>query len=108
MDVHLAPGQPPRVTAPDDLRRFQVVVAAERSALPQLAEALRGVLEFEGDGHAWVLVNWLLDASGRAGSEEWRSGFDAMMAYAARHGWTRKDPPALRGHIVWQDQAAPG
>jgi hypothetical protein len=100
MEVQIAPGQAPRLTGVDDLKRFSVVAAADQAALADLA--LDGVLAFEGPDHAWVAVDWLLAASGRASSEAWRAGFAAMCAYAAKHGWTRDDPPAIRGHVVWQ------
>jgi len=102
MEVHLAPGQSPALTDPDDLRRFSVVAAAPASALPELVAASQGALDFDGDGHAWVSVDWLLEASGRRSSAEWMKGFEAMKAYAARQGWVRDDPPAIRGHVVWQ------
>ncbi|MBR0665065.1 hypothetical protein GXW71_11940 [Roseomonas hellenica] len=101
MEVHVAQGQAPVLVEPDDLRRFRVVAAASPDQLPGLATELGGVVDFSGPDHAWVAVDWLLRAAGRDGSAEWRAGFDAMQAYAARQGWTREDPPALRGHVVW-------
>lgn len=106
MDVRIVPGQAPRLIAADDLKRFSVTVAAGPETLADLASALDGVLAFEGPDHAWVSVAWLLAASGRDGSEAWRAGFDAMRAYAAKQGWTRADPPAIRGHVVWQSAPA--
>lgn len=101
MEVHVARGQAPVLVEPDDLRRFRVVAAASPDQLPGLAAELGGVVDFSGPDHAWVAVDWLLRVAGRNGSAEWRTGFDAMQAYAARQGWTREDPPALRGHVVW-------
>lgn len=105
MEVHLAPGQPARLTAVEDLRRFSVIVAAAPDALPALAAALRGVVEFQDTDHAWVSVDWLIEASGQSDSATWRKDFAAMTAYAASKGWTRPDPEALRGHIAWQGGA---
>lgn len=102
MDVHVAPGEVPRLAEVDDLRRFSVIAASSPDERQALAEALYGVLAFDGGDHAWVSVDWLIEASGRADSAEWRAGFDAMTAYAAKQGWTRTDPAAIRGHIVWQ------
>lgn len=106
MDVHVALGEPPRLTGVDDLQSFSVIAAAGRDAAPTLAAELDGVMQFEGTAHAWVSVNWLIETSGHADSTEWRARFDAMTAYAARKGWTRADPPAIRGHVVWQDGRA--
>ncbi|NMJ43614.1 hypothetical protein GWK16_20375 [Roseomonas sp. JC162] len=100
MEVHIAPDQPPRLTAVEDLKRFSIVAAADPAALADLA--LDRVLAFEGQDHAWVSVDWLMAASGQSGSESWRAGFEAMRAFAAKHGWTRDNPPAIRGHVVWQ------
>ena len=40
MDVHVAPGEPPRLTGVDDLQSFSVIAAGGRDALPTLAEGL--------------------------------------------------------------------
>jgi hypothetical protein len=101
MEVHLAPGEPARLTEPTDLRRFSVIVAATPEALPALAEALRGVVDFEGTEHAWVSVDWVLQASNRADWADWRYEFANMMKYAESKGWTRSGPDAIRGHVVW-------
>lgn len=103
MEVRLTPGQAPALIDPDDLRRFSVVAAATPDALPDFIETCRGVLDFDGEGHAWVSVAWLIDASSRKDSQEWMKGFAGMQAYAAKQGWTRDEPPAIRGHIVWQE-----
>ncbi|MBR0680266.1 hypothetical protein GXW74_07195 [Roseomonas eburnea] len=102
MEVHVIPGEAPRLAEAADLRRFSVIVAAQPEALPALAAAHGGMLDFEGSGHAWVSVEWLIAASGLADSPDWRAGFEAMKAYAEGKGWTRSDPPALRGHVIWQ------
>lgn len=101
MEVHLAPGQPARLAEPKDLRRFSVIIAATPEVLPALAEALRGIVDFDGD-HAWVAVDWLIGASGLSDWADWRGEFHAMVDYAEGKGWVRADPAALRGHIVWQ------
>ena len=102
MEVQLAPGRAPILAEPDDLRRFSVVATAAPGDLPDLAAVSAGALTFDGTDHAWVSVAWLLEASGRSASAEWLKGFDAMKAYATKQGWTREDPPAIRGHVVWQ------
>ncbi|MBW6398753.1 hypothetical protein KPL78_12890 [Roseomonas sp. HJA6] len=102
MEVHLAPGQPARLTDVDDLRRFSVIMAGSQEGLASLAEALHGIVAFEGSEHAWVSVDWLVETSGRSGSAEWRDQFAAMVAYARSKGWMRTDPEAIRGHVVRQ------
>jgi hypothetical protein len=101
MDVHLVPGEPARLTEPTDLRRFSVIVAAAPQALPALEEALRGTVDFEGTEHAWVSIDWLIAASGRGDSADWRGEFHNMVQYATGKGWVRADPAAIRGHVVW-------
>jgi hypothetical protein len=102
MQVHLAPGAPPRLAEPKELRRFSVIVAAPREALPGLAEAARGVLEFEGSDHAWVSVAWLIEASKLGDWADWRGQLQGMLDYARGKAWTRGEPvDSLRGHVVW-------
>lgn len=105
MDVRVAPGEAPSLTGVEELQSFSVIATAGRDALPLLAEQLDGVMTFDGTAHAWVSVNWLIEASGHRDSAEWRARFDAMTAYAARKGWMRADPAAIRGHIVWTAEA---
>lgn len=102
MEVHLAPGRPARLTEATELHRFSVIVAAAPEALPALAEALCGIIDFEGSDHAWVSIDWLIEASDRSDWADWRGQFANMVQYATGKGWVRADPAALRGHIVWQ------
>lgn len=48
--------------------------------------------------HAWLDIDYLR----RQGpdSEDWRSGFDAMIAYARSKGWISADGATVRAHLV--------
>ena len=80
-----------------DFTRFEVAVRTDHpSAVLDAANAGRLV----GDDHAAIRVGWLTDAAGDlARTDEWREGFEAMLAYAQRKGWTTESGEVL-GHIV--------
>lgn len=81
IDVDLS-ALPPVVTLlePDDFRGFKVVVrAAEHAAVP-------------------VAVLEDLAGPDRAADPAWRAGLEAMLAYAAEHGWVLADG-AIRAHV---------
>jgi len=102
MEVQLAPGKAAVLADPTDMRRFSVTVAAPSSALAEIAAQYADVLTFDDEGHAWVATSWIIEASNRGDWADWRGEFEVMRSYAAKHGWTREDPPAIRGHVVWQ------
>jgi hypothetical protein len=90
---------------PDIFNAFDVRVQVPRSDLKQVERALDGIGSLDGDAVVWVRRAWLREASGRAGVESWEKGFAAMLAYAARHGWTDPAADTVRAHIVWQEGA---
>ena len=88
---------------PDTFNAFDVRVQLPKSEMNRVERALDGIGSLEGDAAAWIRRGWLQEASGRAGVESWEKGFAAMLAYAARHGWTDPAADTVRAHIVWQD-----
>ena len=84
---------------------FDVRVEVPKSDLKQVERALDGIGSLEGDAVVWIRRAWVREASGRAGVESWEKGFDAMLAYAARHGWTDPAADTVRAHIVWHEGA---
>ena len=63
---------------------------------------LAGVLAPHGrleDGHAWIDLDAVVTLSGDAVDDEWRAGFDAMVAYAREKGFLAADGTALRAHL---------
>ena len=51
------------------------------------------------DGHAWVDVDAVVTLAGDAVDDEWRAGFDAMVAYAGEKGFLSSDGSAIRAHL---------
>lgn len=63
----------------------------------RLAEAFAGIGTVEDD-HVWLDITWLREACASP-CEEWQAGFDAMIDFATRKGWTREDS-LVRVHVV--------
>ena len=89
---------------PDDLNRLKVVIEA-----PDVSSA-RKVIGHAGhlESHdvAWLDVGALRTLSGRS-DPEWESRFDAMLRYAAVHGWTSSDGERVRAHCEWYQSGEP-
>ncbi|AHD24125.1 hypothetical protein Y013_25770 (plasmid) [Rhodococcus pyridinivorans SB3094] len=71
------------LTEPEDLRRLAASTQLVPSALDQALRA-RGIGSCDGE-HIWLNIGELR-AIGPA-EDEWRRGYDAMIAYADGHGW---------------------
>jgi hypothetical protein len=82
MNIIVSAAEVPATTTleePDDFRTFQMTVA-----VPE---------------HVYVGVEVLLALAGeRAKDADWRSGFDAMIAYADKHGWVHNG--MVRAHVA--------
>ncbi|MBD0863837.1 hypothetical protein IA539_21950 [Gordonia sp. zg691] len=87
------------IAEPDDLKKFHVEVHGEGGE-DDLSRALGQLGRTEGAEHAWIFIEELLRASGRADDETWRAAFGQMVDYAASKGWTDADGESLRAHIV--------
>lgn len=89
---------PPRVTleAPEDFKGFKVLATGEGAAL---ADAVAPLGRLEGDDHAFVQPEALIELAGPlADDPDWRERFGAMVAYARGKGWTDASG-AIRAHI---------
>ena len=83
---------------PSTFTAFHVVVAGGGVD----DERLAGVLAPHGrldEGHAWIDVDAVVTLAGDAADDEWRSGFDAMVAYASDKGFLSDDGTAIRAHL---------
>ncbi len=83
----------------DDLKSFKVVAA--RDAAFALGDAGRR------DGEVvWVSEAWLRRSTANQ-PQEWRDGFEKMVAFARSKGWYSEaqngEPAAIRAHIEWAD-----
>lgn len=82
-----------------DLKSLSVR-AADAGALAGLA----GLGEPTDDGgHVWLDIRALRAAAGATLPAEeraaWTEGFDGMIAFAAKHGWTSDDGTRVRAHV---------
>jgi hypothetical protein len=81
----------------DDLRSLSVRHPAT-AARDEVASALHredlGLLD--GDGHAWLDIQWLLDA-GAAQGPRWSQDFSGMIGFAQSRGWVRDG--RVRAHL---------
>jgi hypothetical protein len=85
-----------RLEAPEDLKRFKLLVEGD-TAGEALTRALGEAGRLEG-GHAWISPDWLRRASGLAGDAGWQAGFAKMLEFAAKQGWVN-EAGAIRAHI---------
>jgi hypothetical protein len=82
-----------------DFRNFAPRLPSARSlAEVTLDASLFPTGSVEDEAHVWLDVA-ALKALGPGGAA-WGAGFDAMIAYAARHGWTRHEASEVRVHVT--------
>lgn len=103
--------EPAEVTLaePDDCTRFHVAVLGHGSTSGRAhAAAVDDGLQtsgsgwLDGEGGAFVRVEWVRTmAEGRAGSD-WEGRFSAMLDYARDKGWLSDDGEAIRAHLEGQ------
>ncbi|MFT8243229.1 hypothetical protein [Roseomonas sp. BN140053] len=101
MQIRVDTGMTPHLEDTDDLKRFKLVMEAPRTALPQLRDALDGVLRLQDDAVAWVSRDWLLRNAPRANDPAWQEGWNGMLAVAQKYGWIEADTGDIRAHIEW-------
>ncbi len=73
----------------DNFRDLHVRLAA--------CSSIGGFGELDGD-HAWLDPEALRAAG--PDTPAWRDGFEAMLGFAAKHGWTSDDGRRVRAHVV--------
>lgn len=84
-----------------DFTRFRLAVDATPAAFDKVKQALQRVAELDGPEVAWVSEEWLRRNSRAPQPGDWDAGFAKMLAYAATHGWVRRNPTMVRAHVVW-------
>lgn len=83
---------------PSTFTAFHVAVAGGDVDDDRLADVLAPHARL-ADGHAWVDVDAVATLAGDAVDDDWRAGFDAMVAYARDKGFLSSDGSALRAHL---------
>ncbi|MFD0439958.1 hypothetical protein [Streptomyces chartreusis] len=86
------------LTQASEFRSFKVV-AAPGTDLDEALRAAGAGRTADGD-HVAVETCWLLTAAGSLAEEPgWRSGYDAMISYAASKGWFTDD--RISAHVEY-------
>jgi hypothetical protein len=83
---------------PADFRGFHVAVAGGDVDDERLGVVLTPHGRLDGE-HAWISAEAVIALAGDAADDEWRSGFDAMVAYARDKGFLSEDGTAIRAHL---------
>ena len=104
MILVLAANGSKRLEAADVFNRFHCEVDAAYPDLETARAAWAGVVALESRETAWVDLQELLELAPGDVDERraWQLQAREMAKQAARHGWFRKDPPAIKSHIVWR------
>ncbi len=92
-------GGGPHVRDAENLKSLSVE-APSAAALTRLA----GLGEVDPEGtHVWLDIAAFKTLAGEtvdpAARDEWSAGFDAMIAFAAKHGWTDPTGTKVRAHV---------
>ena len=85
----------------ENFRSFKVVVEAAAGDREAISKAVAGVLQFEGDEHAWVAISALENWPGHGEDAQFRASLQAMVVKARPFGWITEDGRAIRAHIDW-------
>jgi len=83
---------------PADFRGFHVAVAGGGTDDGRLAAVLAPHGRLEGE-HAWITTDAVVALAGSAADDEWRAGFDGMVAYARDKGFLDHAGTAIRAHL---------
>jgi hypothetical protein len=83
---------------PADFRGFHVAVAGGPVDDSRLATVLDPHGRLEGD-HAWIAVDAVIALAGPAADDEWRAGFEGMVAHARDQGFLDEAGTAIRAHL---------
>lgn len=84
---------------PADFRGFHVAVAGGSTDDERLATVLAPHGHLDGE-HAWITTEAVAALAGSAADDEWRSGFDGMVAYARDKGFLDDSGTAIRAHLA--------
>jgi len=83
---------------PADFRGFHVAVAGGSTDDARLATVLDPYGRLDGD-HAWISTDAVIALASTTADDEWRTGFDGMVAYARDKGFLDESGTAIRAHL---------
>jgi len=81
-----------------DFRGFHVAVTGGDVGDERLVAVLAPHGRLDGD-HAWIDVDAVTALAGDAADDDWRAGFDGMVAYARDKGFLDVSGTAIRAHL---------
>ena len=81
-----------------DFGGFHVAVAGGGVDDERLGAVLSSYGRLDGD-HAWIDVDAVDALAGEAADDDWRAGFDGMVAYARDKGFLDDSGTAIRAHL---------
>lgn len=87
-----------RVDDADNLKALEVVTGGRGTRLVADALAASRLGRLEGE-HAWLRIDALRAAARGDRDEAWVTGFDGMIGYAHKQGWTN-DAGEVRAHLA--------
>ena len=87
--------------APDDFKRFKVVVEDAGKDVARARAALAKVAKLEDETTAWVSETALRGWNVFEVDQTWRDGLSAMIAKAEPHGWVDRVTGAIKAHVEW-------
>lgn len=98
MIVDYTPARGLTLAEPLDFKGFKLRLSGVAETRP----AIDGI-RFADDGHVFIAPETVIGLAGPVATEEWRAGFDKMVAYAASKGWTDPETNAIRAHVERAD-----
>lgn len=87
--------------APEDFKRFKVVVEDAGKDVARARAALAKIAKLEDAATAWVAEAALRGWDGLKNDKAWQDGLTAMIAKAAPYGWIDEATGAIKAHVEW-------
>lgn len=101
MIIRLARDGALHLDAPEDFKRFKVVVEDTDKDVARARNALSSVAKLEDAATAWVSEAALRGWDGLANDSAWQDGLTAMIAKAEPYGWVDRATGAIKAHVEW-------
>lgn len=87
--------------APEDFKRFKVVVEDAGKDVARARAALASVAKLDDEATAWVSEAALRRWNNLEGDRAWQDGLTAMIAKAEPYGWIDRAAGAIKAHVEW-------
>ncbi len=104
IEVNVAAGEPTAtLTGADDFKSLSVVALPPGAQLMAGEATPDGAIRVATADQAWVDIAWLRAAAGVKEGDPGEADFDAMLEYAAGHGWVDQEGSSVAAHIEHQE-----